>query len=174
MTDFRKFDLKTYDDLRGDLAALNLELPISGNLSVLGESVQIGDRTLPNRFVIQPMEGVDGDPATGAPTELTFRRYKRFAEGGSGLIWAEAVSVVPEGCSNAKQMLITEDNLDAYKKLVEQTKEAAQKACGHDVQFVVQLTHSGRFSRPGGVTKPLKIQHNPFLDEKLGHCCPNV
>jgi 2,4-dienoyl-CoA reductase-like NADH-dependent reductase (Old Yellow Enzyme family) len=168
MSDFRRFDLKTYNDLHGDLAALNLELPISENLEVLGQSMTIGDRVLPNRFVVQPMEGVDGDPATGAPTELTFRRYKRFAEGGSGLIWAEAVSVVPEGCSNAKQMRITEDNLDAYKKLVEQTKEAARKACGHDVQFVVQLTHSGRFSRPGGVVKPLKVQHNPFLDEKLG------
>jgi 2,4-dienoyl-CoA reductase-like NADH-dependent reductase (Old Yellow Enzyme family) len=168
MTDFRKFDLKTYDDLRSDLVALNLELPISGNLDILGESVKIGDRTLPNRFVIQPMEGVDADPATGAPTELTDRRYVRFAKGGSGLIWAEAVSVVPEGCSNAKQMRITADNVDAYKVLVEDTKAAARAAFGHDIQFVVQLTHSGRFSRPGGVVKPLKIQHNPFLDEKLG------
>jgi 2,4-dienoyl-CoA reductase-like NADH-dependent reductase (Old Yellow Enzyme family) len=168
MSDFRRFDLRTYDDLRGDLAALNLELPISENLEVLGQAVKIGDRTLPNRFVIQPMEGVDGDPVTGAPTDLTDRRYKRFAEGGSGLIWAEAVSVVPEGCSNARQMLITPENVDNYKKLVEDTKNAARKAFGHDVQFVVQLTHSGRFSRPGGIVTPLKVQHNPFLDEKLG------
>lgn len=168
MTDFRRFDLKTIDDLRGDLAALNLELPVSENVAVLGESVSMGDRVLPNRFVIQPMEGVDGDPATGAPTELTDRRYKRFAEGGSGLIWAEAVSVVPEGCSNAKQMRITPENIDSYKMLVEDTKAAARASFGHDIQFVVQLTHSGRYSRPGGVVAPLKIQNNPFLDETLG------
>lgn len=168
MTDFRRFDLKTYQDLRSDLSELNLELPVSEKLGVLGEPVSVGNCTLPNRFVIQPMEGVDADPVTGAPTELTFRRYKRFADGGSGLIWAEAVSVVPEGCSNAKQMLITEANLDQYKKLVEQTKTAAREAFGHEVRFVVQLTHSGRFSRPGGDVKPLKVQHNPFLDEKLG------
>ena len=168
MTDFRRFNLETLDDLKGDLDALGLELPISGNLGVLGEQVKIGDRALPNRFVIQPMEGVDGDPVTGAPTELTRRRYKRFAVGGSGLIWAEAVSVVPEGCSNAKQMRITKENVDQYKRLVEETKAAARSEFGHEVQFVVQLTHSGRYSRPGGVVTPLKVQHNPFLDETLG------
>lgn len=166
--DFRRFDLKSMDDLRRELDALGLDLPISENLGVLGEQVKISDRTLPNRFMVQPMEGVDGDPSTGAPTELTYRRYKRFAAGGSGLIWAEAISVVPEGCSNAKQMRLTEDNLDAYKQLVEETKETARRAFGHEIQFVVQLTHSGRFSRPGGIVKPLKIQHNPFLDEPLG------
>ncbi len=168
MTDFRRFDLKTSDDLRAELAARNLELPLSNNTSVLGEAVRIGERMLPNRFVIQPMEGVDGDPESGAPTELTARRYKRFAKGGAGLIWAEAVSVVPEGCSNAKQMRITESNLDAYKALVEDAKSAARAEFGHEIQFVVQLTHSGRFSRPGGVVTPLKVQHNPFLDETLG------
>ncbi len=168
MTDFRRFDLKTYDDLRGDLAALKLELPISENTAVLGDAVTIGGRRLPNRFVIQPMEGVDGDPVSGAPTALTGRRYRRFAEGGAGLIWAEAVSVVPEGCSNARQMRITADNLDAYKRLVADAKAAARAAFGHELQFVVQLTHSGRFSRPGGEVKPLKVQHNPFLDQKLG------
>lgn len=168
MTDFRRFNLKTLDDLRGDLEALGLELPISENLAVLGEKVRIGESEIPNRFVIQPMEGVDADPASGSPTELTHRRYRRFAEGGSGLIWAEAVSVVPEGCSNAKQMRITEDNLDQYKQLVAETKAAAHAEFGHDIQFVVQLTHSGRFSRPDGVVTPLKIQHNPFLDKTLG------
>ncbi|WP_372846288.1 NADH:flavin oxidoreductase [Pontiella sp.] len=168
MTDFRRFDLKTLDDLRGDLEALGLELPISGNLAVLGEKVGVGNHELPNRFVIQPMEGVDGEPDTGAPSRLTYRRYRRFAEGGSGLIWAEAVAVAPEGCSNAKQMRINEDNLDHYKQLVSETKAAARESCGHEVKFVIQLTHSGRFSRPGGAVKPLKVQHNPFLDGKLG------
>jgi 2,4-dienoyl-CoA reductase-like NADH-dependent reductase (Old Yellow Enzyme family) len=174
MTDFRRFDLKSLDDLRGDLEALKLELPLSDNLAVLGQSFEAGGRRLPNRFVIQPMEGVDGDPATGSPTELTYRRYKRFAHGGSGLIWAEAVSVVPEGCSNAKQMQITDDNVDQYSKLVEKTKRAARAEHGHDIQFVIQLTHSGRYSRPGGRPTPLKVQHNPFLDEKLGMSDVNV
>ncbi len=168
MTDFRRFNLDTIDDLKAELKALNLELPISEDLSILGKPISIAGRSLPNRFVIQPMEGVDGKPSTGAPTELTFRRYRRFAEGGSALIWAEAVSVVPEGCSNIKQMRLNRDNLDDYKRLVDETRAAARKSFGHDITFVVQLTHSGRFSRPGGEMKPLKAQHNPHLDTMLG------
>ena len=44
MTDFRRFDLKHLDDLKGDLAALGLELPISEELDVLGEKVVVGGR----------------------------------------------------------------------------------------------------------------------------------
>ncbi len=168
MTDFRRFNLNTLDDLRSELDKLGLYLPICEDLGVLGETVSIGDRHLANRFIVQPMEGVDGDPATGAPSELTYRRYRRFAEGGSSLIWAEAVAVLPEGRSNPKQMQITAQNLEAYKRLVEETKEAARKQFGHEVQLVVQLTHSGRFSKPTGVPSPLKVQHNPHLDNMLG------
>jgi len=41
-------------------------------------------------MAVQPMEGFDADP-DGSPSELTFRRYKRFAQGGSGIIWFENV-----------------------------------------------------------------------------------
>ena len=161
-------DFKTLDDLKAALDDCGLELPLSDNLSVLGEPVKIGDRTLPNRFVVQPMEGVDGDPVTGAPTDLTFRRYERFAEGGSGLIWAESVAVSADGVSGARQMRVNKDNRDAYKRIVELIKARAFKHFGHDVTTVIQLTHSGRYSRPGGVVTPLKTQHNPFLDKVLG------
>jgi len=154
--------------LKEDLNNLNLELPISENIQLLGEKITFGNRTLSNRFMIQPMEGVDGEPSSGSPSELTFRRYRRFAEGGSALIWAEAVSVVPEGLSNIKQMRLTEKNLDEYKRLVDETRTAALKGFGHEIQFVVQITHSGRYSRPGGEMKPLKAQHNPHLDSVLG------
>jgi len=168
LTDFRRFNLDTIDNLKADLSACNLELPVSEDLSILGKPFTIAGHTLANRFMIQPMEGVDGDASTGAPTELTFRRYRRFAQGGSALIWAEAVSVVPEGCSGGRQLRLTEKNLDVYKRLVEETREAAFKGFGHEITFVVQLTHSGRFCRPGGKVKPLKAQHNPHLDPMSG------
>jgi len=168
MSDFKRFDLKTIDDLKTALSTSGLELPLSDNLAVLGESVQMGGRTLPNRFIVQPMEGVDGDPVSGAPTELTERRYRRFAAGGSALIWAESVAVAPEGVSGMRQMRVTRDNLDSYKRLVELMKKSAQDEAGHEVTCVIQLTHSGRYSRPGGVVTPLKAQHNPALDRALG------
>lgn len=168
MSDFKRFNLKSLDDLKVALAESDLELPISDNLSVLGETVDLAGYTLPNRFVVQPMEGVDGDPATGVATELTYRRYKRFAAGGSGLIWAESVAVSSDGVSGARQMRVSKDNLDSYKRIAELIKETAAKERGHEVTTVIQLTHSGRYSRPGGVAAPLKAQNNPFLDPVLG------
>ncbi|MBN2640077.1 MAG: hypothetical protein JXR78_00345 [Victivallales bacterium] len=168
MSEFRRFNLKTLDDLKAELERLGMYLPLSEDLSVLAEPVKVGSHTLSNRFIVQPMEGVDADPASGNPSELTCRRYRRFAEGGSSMIWAEAVAVVPDGRSNPKQMLITKSNLDAYKRLVDETKQAAMDKYGHEILFVVQLTHSGRFSKPDGIPAPLKAQHNPHLDKALG------
>jgi 2,4-dienoyl-CoA reductase (NADPH2) len=168
MARFRRFNLEDTNHLMQEMDALNRRLPISDNLGRLGESVSLGTRTLPNRFVIQPMEGVDADPADGSPSDLTFRRYRRYAEGGSGLIWAEAVSVVPEGCSNSKQLRLRPENLDVFKRLTDETRQTAHNALGHDITMLIQLTHSGRFSRPGGVVSPLKAQNNPWLDDFLG------
>ena len=168
MTQFRRFNLETLEDLRSELDALGEHLPISADLSVLGEKVSLGNRILPNRMMVQPMEGVDGVPESGSPSDLTFRRYRRFAEGGAGFLWGESIAVVPEGCSNSKQLRLHSGNLDEYKRLVEETREAARRLYGHEITFVIQLTHSGRFSRPGGTPAPMKAQHNPWLDEPLG------
>jgi 2,4-dienoyl-CoA reductase-like NADH-dependent reductase (Old Yellow Enzyme family) len=63
---------------------------------------------------------------------------------------------------------VSRDNLDAYKRLVALVKESSLSECGSEAQTIIQLTHSGRYSRPGGVVTPLKAQHNPFLDQALG------
>jgi hypothetical protein len=62
------------------------------------------------------MEGTDGLD-NGAPGELTCRRYERFAKGGAGLIWFEAVATVPEGRASAHQLRITPENVGEYKRL---------------------------------------------------------
>ena len=91
--EMRRFDLKTADDLRAELARLGARLPLSEAFGVLGEPVEIAGRRLANRFVVQPMEGVDAADGGGTPGELTFRRYRRFAAGGSALIWFESAAV---------------------------------------------------------------------------------
>ncbi|MDC7221241.1 MAG: NADH:flavin oxidoreductase [Spirochaetales bacterium] len=168
MADFSRFNLKTANDLKKELDRLNLYLPMSDNYSLLGQALKIGSFTLPNRFVAQPMEGIDGNEETFAPSDLTFRRYKRFAEGGSGLIWFEAAVVEPEGRSNPRQLILTEENLDLWKRLVEETREAARKRWGHEIVTVIQLSHSGRWSKPQGKPQPVLIHHNPKLDKAVG------
>jgi 2,4-dienoyl-CoA reductase-like NADH-dependent reductase (Old Yellow Enzyme family) len=115
------------------------------------------------------MEGADAGPG-GEPSELTRRRYSRFAAGGSGLIWMEAAAVVPEGRSNPRQLLISRDNLDAWKRMTDQTRLAAEASLGgnHRTALILQLTHSGRFSRSGKSPAPVIARRHPLLDRLTG------
>jgi len=161
------FKFKTLDDLLLKADRLGINIPVQERIDNLFESIKVGSKTIPNRIVVQPMEGFDSEP-DGAPGELTFRRYDRYARGGSGMIWFEATSIVQEGRSNAHQLMLNKRTLDGFKRLVEQTRASATKEFGssQDPYLVIQLTHSGRYSKPEG--KPLnKVAcHNPFLDDE--------
>ena len=163
----KNFNIKTLDDLRSELDALNLSLPIDTDFSVLGESVDLNGRQTPNRFVALPMEGFDSDEE-GTPGELSFRRYRRYAVGGTGLIWFEATAVLHEARSNPHQLWLHEGNVDTYARLVEQTKQTAREHNGHEIKMIVQLTHSGRYSKPTGIPQPLIAHRSPILDPKHG------
>jgi hypothetical protein len=66
-------DYSDLEELRQALADRSAELPICEDLSVLGEPIRFGRLIVPNRLVVQPMEGCDGT-ADGAPTDLTIRQ----------------------------------------------------------------------------------------------------
>jgi 2,4-dienoyl-CoA reductase (NADPH2) len=165
MSHHEPFAFQSADELLEKARELGVELPYEGSLSNLFEPISVGATKVTNRFAVQPMEGFDGT-ADGAPDELTFRRYKRYAQGGSGLIWFEATAVVPEGRSNPSQLMITPDTLDVFKSLLDQTRETAIRSMGskHEVYCVLQITHSGRFSRPSGKPEPWVACCNPILD----------
>lgn len=164
------FSFRSPKDLLDKAAHLGLELPWSEDVSTLFQSIRIGSRLVPNRLAVQPMEGFDADE-DGTPGDLTFRRYKRYAEGGFGLIWFEATSVVPEGRSNPHQLMIHEQNLGRFGRLVESTRGSAARLFGasHNVFLVLQLTHSGRYSRPWGIPAPQAACANPLLDKPGNH-----
>jgi 2,4-dienoyl-CoA reductase-like NADH-dependent reductase (Old Yellow Enzyme family) len=164
---------KTYGELQSELLRLGLEIPMSEDISVLAQPLTFGNTvgsgwkksfTLPNRFAVQPMEGFDSG-ADGEPAELSFRRYERFAAGGAGLIWFEATAVLPEARSNSQQFWINEKSINRFAALEEKTRAVAKKQFGHDIVTVIQLTHSGRYSKPvRGVRKPVIAQHSGVLD----------
>ena len=120
---------------------------------------------MPNRLVVLPMEGCDGT-ADGAPDELTFRRYRRFAAGGAGLLWMEATAVVPEARANPRQLWLHRGVLPEFARLAEETRRAASDVFGpsHRPMLIVQLTHSGRYSRPGRAPAPIIAHHSLYLD----------
>lgn len=169
MNGHERFGLRSADDLLGLAGRLGLGLPFSSDIAPLLRPTAVGPVRIPNRLAVHPMEGADAGTG-GEPSELTRRRYARFAAGGSGLIWMEAAAVVPEGRSNPRQLLITRDNLDAWKRLTDETRRAAETSLGgnHRTALILQLTHSGRFSRPEGAPAPVIAHRQPKLDRLAG------
>ena len=110
--------------------------------TLINSALGIGKVNIPNRIVFQPMEGCDCN-LDGSPSEYTIRKYMKFAEGSAGLIWFEANGVCPDGLTSPRQMRLTAENLDVFKKLVNDVREKAVKQTGVNPQLILQLTHSG-------------------------------
>jgi len=165
------FRFHSLDELRAAIAGLGLDIQAGSDTSPLASPVERGGMRLPNRFAILPMEGCDGTP-DGAPGELTLRRYRRFAAGGAGLLWFEATAVVPEGRANPRQLWLHEKTLPAFARMLEETHAAAPAR----PFTVVQLTHSGRYSRPERAPRPIIAHRSPYLDplHKLGPDYPLI
>lgn len=159
----KRFHYKSLDELKQELDLVGVRLPLSEDLSALQREVKIGSKTAANSIAIQPMEGCDGT-ADGRPAELTLRRYDRFARSGAGLIWAEAVAITPEGRANPRQLWLTRDNLDEYKKFVAGIKVTCMRENGFEPVVIMQATHSGRYSKPEGVPAPLIAYNNPIFE----------
>ena len=160
-----KFHYASLDAVKEKAEQLTLKLPLSTQVELLKQPLWINGHKVHNRLAIQPMEGCDGT-AEGAPDSLTLRRYRRFAQSGAGLIWAEAVAVVPEGRANPRQLMLTEKNLDTFKSMVDNIRKTSFKENGFEPLLIMQATHSGRYSKPSGVPEPMIAYHNPILEEK--------
>lgn len=154
------FNYKTLDELKAELKTLGLELPLSEDTAVLERELEVKDTRLrlKNSVAIHPMEGFDSDEI-GGPSELTRRRYMRFARSGAGLYWFEAVAISKESRSNDRQLWINDENVDSFKSLVDELHEKNGGA-----PIICQLTHSGRFSRPENKPAPIIAYHNPILN----------
>ena len=160
-----EFKLGSLDDLKQLAERVGVSMEASENVSILAQPVPFGDRVIPNSLAIHPMEGCDGD-SEGRPSELTVRRYERFGAGGAGLLWGEAIAVVPEGRANPRQLWLHKGSRDAFVETVKRARSKAAEAngVGHRPIMVAQLTHSGRYSKPRGVAEPIIGQRNPYLD----------
>lgn len=142
----------------------NINLPYSDDVSALSKKDTIKGRNINNRLVCQAMEGCDGTK-DGVPDILTKRRYKRLAEGGSAMIWFEATAVMPEARANPRQLYICDENIDEFKKQVEDIKNACLQKNGFEPIVIMQATHSGRYSKPNGYPQPLIAYNNPIFEK---------
>ncbi len=161
----QKIYMDEFNQLQEKLKTVGANLPLSEDTSVLWDKVSCGNVEFSNRFVLQPMEGCDGTK-DGSPDELTKARYQRFAQSGAGLAWFEAVAVVPEGRANPRQLYLTKENLDDYKRLIAEMKETSLKEHGFEIKTIMQATHSGRYSKPNGVPEPIIAYNNPLFEKE--------
>jgi 2,4-dienoyl-CoA reductase-like NADH-dependent reductase (Old Yellow Enzyme family) len=146
------FRYRELDELRADAAGRAPELRFGDDVSALADTAAIGPLRAANRLAVHPMEGCDGN-LDGTPGELTFRRWRRFAEGGAAVLWGEATAVVPEARANPRQLLVSTETAPALRELLDKTRAARRARFGTDQGFVVgmQLTHSGRWSHAGPI-----------------------
>ena len=125
-----------------------------------------------NRLTVHPMEGWDGTP-DGNPSENTIRRWRRFGQSGAKLIWGgEAVAVRHDGRANSNQLVIGPHTERGLAHLREVLIEEHRSVTGSDNGLLIglQLTHSGRYSRPGADHRaaPRIVYRHPILDRRLG------
>lgn len=168
---------KTAAALKAHLASLPIPMDCDDAVlppgeNPLGKPVTIYGRIVGNRFATHPMEGWDGT-LDGKPTDLVLRRWTHFGVSGAKLIWGgEAVAVRHDGRANPNQLCYTKDNERALATLLPALKAAHRERCGttDDLFAGLQLTHSGRYSRPdpGNKPRPRTAYRHPILDPRLG------
>mgnify|MGYP005842782259 CR=1 FL=1 len=156
--------MKDVEQFSIEMNNAGLSFPVSEDMSILGEPVSLGVKSIPNRICLQPLEGFDGTKE-GAPSDLIFRRYDRYARGGAGLIWYESITVADDGRCNPLQMILKKSTIKEIKRLVDETDRAAYETYGRKPYNVLQLTHSGRRSVDANwKSTPLAVVPNPYID----------
>jgi 2,4-dienoyl-CoA reductase-like NADH-dependent reductase (Old Yellow Enzyme family) len=170
--------LKTSDAFRAHLDSQAIPLAFDETLAPPGESplgrpFELAGLAVGNRFCVLPMEGWDGT-RDGQPSELTRRRWRHFGESGAKLIWGgEAVAVRHDGRASPNQLLISEHTERALAALREELVSAHRDRFGvnadRDLVIGLQLTHSGRFSKPDAHDRPapLTAYEHPILDRRF-------
>jgi 2,4-dienoyl-CoA reductase-like NADH-dependent reductase (Old Yellow Enzyme family) len=184
MTDERELEgvprvasFKTVAAFKAHLATLPIPVSCDDELlppdrNPLAQPLAVYGRTLGNRFVTHPMEGWDGSP-DGKPTDLVLRRWSHFGVSGAKLVWGgEAVAVRHEGRANPNQLCCSPRNERALSALLATLKAAHRKRYGttDDLCVGLQLTHSGRWSRPDPdhAARPRIAYRHPVLDARVG------
>jgi 2,4-dienoyl-CoA reductase-like NADH-dependent reductase (Old Yellow Enzyme family) len=127
-------------------------------LEMLPQPIKIGNRLAPNRMVNQPMECNDAD-AAGHPSDLTFKRYRKLAEGEAGIIVVESLTITYETRSRRNQLKISEETAPDLEKLVREMREINSQSL-----ILFQINHSGKIS---GADFSKVVSISPTGDPKI-------
>lgn len=160
------------EHLRALDPAFDADETLLGAAGPLGAPLRVDGRVIGNRFCVQPMEGWDAT-TDGGPTERTLRRWAKFGRSGAKLVWGgEAFAVRLEGRANPNQLALGDDDgaaLANLRALLGELQRAHREAgfALDDLVVGLQLTHSGRWSRPLGPKAPRTALRHAELDRRV-------
>jgi len=173
----RVASFKSVRELKAHLATLPIRVDCDDEIrpreqNPLARPITIYGRKVGNRFACHPMEGWDGT-LDGKPSDLVIRRWRNFGRSGAKLIWGgEAVAVRRDGRANPNQLYFCGENQKALAALLPVVTTAHREQYGttEDLFVGLQLTHSGRWSRPepDHQAYPRIAYRHPVLDGRVG------
>jgi 2,4-dienoyl-CoA reductase-like NADH-dependent reductase (Old Yellow Enzyme family) len=116
---------------------------------LMAEPIRIHRKTAANRIVYHPMECNDADEK-GNPTDVTLKRYRRFAEGGPGVIFVEGCKVTKESHGRVRDLGAELHNIEGLGRIVSTIREV-----NPDILILFQISHDGR--RSGAFSKVVSV-----------------
>ena len=171
----RVASMHSVERFQAHLKSLGVSIPCAHEVltapeSPLGKPLQRDSITIANRIAVQPMEGWDGT-SDGNPTENTLRRWQRFGRSGAKLIWGgEAVAVSHAGRASPNQLVAAEHTRKGLDSLRSALLVEHRQTTGSENGLLIglQLTHSGRFSRPNvkDRVEACILYRHPILDRR--------
>ena len=100
------------------------------------------------------MECNDGD-AAGTPTDLTFKRYRKLAEGGAGIIIVESLTISYESRSRKNQLKISEETAPDIREV----GEGDERRSMSQSLILFQINHSGKRQQCRFFKSCLRLPH---------------
>lgn len=135
----------------------------SDRTPLLFQPLRLRDVALRNRIVLSPMAQYSAD--NGAATDWHFAHFAKFAIGGAGLVFTEAVKVERRGLGTVGDLgLWSEEHIEPLRRVASIVK-------GHGATPGIQLNHAGRKAgtfRPWEGFGPLD-RRTPLPDRDRDH-----
>jgi 2,4-dienoyl-CoA reductase-like NADH-dependent reductase (Old Yellow Enzyme family) len=129
-------------------------------IEYLSKPIKIGNKTAANRFVVLPNESNDGLDS-GAPSERSVERYKKYVEGQAGIVCSESVLADIGGRARIHQLYLGDETVDEYARMIDEIRKA-----NPEVIFIVQVDHCGSLADPD-FSDPVTIYPRKFSGARV-------
>lgn len=119
---YEPFYLRSIGEVRAEIARLGLDLTVDDDPSLLAQPIEVGGRTIQNRYCAQPISGRDSN-SDGSPSSLTRSRYSGYATGAFGLIWVERTAAMLT--QESRRLCLSPPTVSSFAAMLEEMRAAA-------------------------------------------------